>query len=66
MKNRSSRGKMRAGPDGGEDNSSGKRSPHKRKISRHQSKKMLKDVKQGNLDDNDYEEHMQDYNQWSD
>ncbi len=65
MKNRSSRGKMRS-VNNDEDNSFGKRSPRKRKISRHQSKKMLKDVKQGNLDENDYEENMQDYNQWSD
>ena len=65
MKNRSTRGRINPGKNDDE-YSFARRGKEKRKSSRHQAKKLLRDVKQGNMDDSDYEENMEDFDQWSD
>tara|TARA_E500000305_G_C4001383_1_gene227556 strand:- start:126 stop:323 length:198 start_codon:yes stop_codon:yes gene_type:complete len=65
LKNKSTRGKIKS-TSSDEEYSFGKRGNRKRKTSRHQAKKLLRDVKQGNIDDSDYQENMEDYDQWSD
>jgi hypothetical protein len=65
LKNKSTRGKIKS-TSSEEDYSFGKKGSQRRKSSRHQAKKLLRDVKQGNIDDSDYEENMENFDQWSD